>query len=129
MAVSEFLNRRVLGVTLLGTPFTSPNTVFVALISSLSSFGLSYSEFASAAGYARQVIVLGALTNNKHTNVNTINFGTATGTWGVLRYLGVCNCLSAGDLLYYERLPYPRTIVTSTAVRILPGQITLSLMP
>lgn len=128
MAVSEYLNRRLLGATLLGSPFTEVQTVYATLISSLSSYGLTFTEI-SGPGYARQVTVLGSPTGTKYTNINTVDFGTATGTWGLLSHLGMCDSVSSGNLLFYERLPYPRTVVTSTVVRALPGQVSVSFLP
>ena len=114
--MSDYLEAKVLGVTLLGSPFTAPATVWVSLATSAATDGAVFNEVPTATGYARQVIAFGAPSDvglsKQVTNTGLINFPTTTTPWGTVTHYGLYDSPTGGNQLYWGALTTARTIVT-----------------
>lgn len=108
---------QILGSTVLGSPFTPVNTVFVSLCSSIGSVGLSYAE-PSAGGYARQVITFGTLSNRRSKNTNNVAFPAPTTPWGNIPHVALFDAVSSGNIIAYATLSSTKTIITSMVMTI-----------
>lgn len=119
---SPYLAQKLLGVTLLGTPYTAPTQWYLSLCTSIASGGGSFVEVSNPS-YSREVIAFGAPTGKRCTTVNTIDFGTCSTPWGVLTHMAIHDHPTAGNMLYYSSVTL-RTLITSTPVYVLPNSIT-----
>lgn len=120
---------RILGVTVLGSPVTPINTVFFALCNSIGSAGLSFSEPVAAQGYARQIIVFGAPSNRRVTNINSLLFPAASTPWGSIPHIALfdVSSIGAGTMIAYGTLAATKTVITSVIVGIGINSITYRL--
>lgn len=109
--------RKALGDESIGkAAFVMPAAVYLAL------FTISPGDAGSLAGevvggsYTRQELTskMGAfsLATGIASNTLVIDFPNPTGDWGTITYAGVVDAAGAGNLLYYEALPSPRTVLT-----------------
>jgi len=111
--------RKALGDASIGkASFSTPVAVYVGLFTASPGDAGSLTNEVVGGSYARVEITskLGAfnLATGIATNTSTVDFANPTGDWGTLTYAGIIDALSAGNMLYYEALPSPRTILTGS---------------
>lgn len=111
MPLTQFA--RDLGLTFLGTAATAtrPTTWAVSLHTGFpGDTGTSIlNEFVggSSTGYVRTQLTGGnalALSSHILQNSGALTIGPATGTWQTATWMGICDAVSAGDLLAYMEL-------------------------
>lgn len=117
MGMTAYLKDQILGATLLGTPWTAPNTVYISLATSANSLGTVFNEV-SAFSYSRKNYRCTAPNSFGCSNASTISFGTALETWGIARHVGIWDAPTGGNMLYLYRL-------SGTGRKIIPGQAVL----
>lgn len=115
---SNYLEQKLIGLTLCGSSFTAPATVWVSLATSLNSDGDSYTEVSTNMGYHRQPSVWVAPTSGPtwHTYLaSAVSWTAATTAWGTITHFSVWDAYSvtAGNMLYWGALATARTIATS----------------
>lgn len=117
---------RILGGTVLGSPFTAINTAWFALCNSVGSLGLSYSEPTIAQGYNRQIIVFGTPANRGVTNINSLLFNAASTPWGSIPHIALFDVSSpnGGNMIVYGTLATTKTVTTSVVVGVAISSIT-----
>lgn len=120
-----------------GPDYTRLTTVYIALYTaSPTSSGGGTEVSTSATAYARQSISndLGspytqnwtATTGGVKSNVNLIDFGTATGNWGTVVAGTIMSAASSGYILYFGPLTTSKTIDTDDGFRIPIGGLVLT---
>lgn len=111
---------RIIGATVLGSPVTPVNTVFLALCNSIGSAGLSFSEPTAAQGYSRQIIVFGAPSNRRTTNLNSLVFPAASTPWGSIPHIALfdVSSIGAGTMIVFGTLATTKTVITSVIVGV-----------
>lgn len=119
---------RVLGATVLGSIPTVPNTVYLALYSSIGSLGNATEEvpLTGGLGYARQVVVFGSPSNRGVQNTNAPTFAAANTPWGSVTRYGVCDASSGGNLIYYDDIS-TISVITSMIVQTSIGSLTIKM--
>jgi hypothetical protein len=111
--------------------FTMPTGVFAGLFaSSPGDAGSQTSEF-TGGSYARQALTA-SLSAFDATGISTLTadvvFPTPTANWGTLAYIGVLDASSAGNMIYYEAVPTPRSVLSnSRRVTLATGQFQIRL--
>jgi hypothetical protein len=100
------------------TSITAPATVYVGLYSTApANDAAAGTELTGAGGYARQAITFGAPATDtgnvrKVANTGAITFGAATGSnWAAAPSFGIFDALTSGNLLYWDTLTTPRTVL------------------
>jgi hypothetical protein len=108
-------------MTLAGSTYTSPATVWVTLLTSLTNFPFLPIEVTTNTGYARQAFV-GAVTTPAWRALNTaqIDFPAATTPWGTVTHLAVydSSTIGAGNCLYYSAVTSPQAVPTGDTARL-----------
>lgn len=130
--ISNYLENKILGHTIGNTSFTSPGTsIYVALFTSATSqddanSGTEVST--SGTGYGRvQVTAWNAPSSGSTANTNAINFTTATADWGVVRYVGIMDNSTGGNLLFWGQLTEDKEVGTGDTFSIAAGDLDLYL--
>lgn len=120
--ISNYLEARLLGVTLCGSSFTAPATIYICLATSITSDGHSLTEVTTNVGYSRQPVTFQAPTNPGGTCASSINaaFGPATSGWGTVYWVCLVDSVthSTGNPLYYGLLDTSRTVLTGDSITI-----------
>lgn len=129
---SNYLEQQLLGVSLLGSSFTAPATVYLSLATSIASDGDSFTEVATNTAYARLAIDFSEPTSpNDYTVVNSsdLTFATATTPWGTVAHFGIFDTetIGAGNLLYWGDLTTSRSVQTNDVLEVLAGNLTVRL--
>lgn len=132
MNFSNFLEQTLLGATLLGSSYTSPTTVYVALCTTIASDGDFFTEVATNTGYTRVVAQFSEPTSGPTwtcVNSNSTGFGTSTTPWGNAVAFGIFDseAIGSGNLLYWGTLGTSENVGTGNTVQILAGDLTVRL--
>src|SRR5215475_395774 len=116
MPMTSYL-RKALGDESIGkAAFAMPAAVYVALFTSSPGDAGSLTGEIAGGSYVRQEATtkMGAfnLATGIATNTSAIDFPNPTADWGTVTYAGIVDAASSGNVLYYEALPNPRTVVS-----------------
>lgn len=135
-AFSAYLENALLGATLLGSPFTALNTVFLSLATSLASDGSSYTEVTTNIGYERLTMATGVdwsdVTSTPDTTVvnsTTKTFSPATTPWGTITHFAIFDSatIGGGNMLYWGALTSSQVVNTDTVFEVAAGDLTIRL--
>jgi hypothetical protein len=130
MAKSDYLEEAILNHVLRNTSYTSPATVYVALLTASAGEGGSLASELSGNGYARQAVTFSAPTQQagaaECTNTAEVLFPEATGNWSEATHFAVCDAATAGNVLYHEALDAPRTASTGDQIRFPAGSLAVT---
>ena len=124
--MSNFLENALINATLRATTYTSVATVYVSLWTSDPTDAGSGTEV-SGGSYARTAVTFGAPSNGVTTNSADVTFPTATGSWGVVGWIGINDALSSGNLLYHSPLDTSKTIDSGDIFKISTGNLSVTL--
>lgn len=115
--------------------WTKPTNLYFALASaSLTAANVTANELPiGTGGYARAAVAVAdaqwnaPATSGSYrviTNVNAINFGTATANLNgsaPIGFFGIYDAATAGNLLYYGTISTPRTVLSGDPITIAAG--------
>jgi hypothetical protein len=125
MPMTAYL-RKKLGDHAIGkAAFTMPASVQVALFTASPTDSGSVASEVTGGSYARLALTasMGSfdLTTGVAVNTADVNFAAPTADWGTVTYIGM---LESTDMLFYEALPNPRTVLSgSRRVQFVVGQL------
>ena len=130
--MSNYLEQKLLGVSLLGSAFTAVTTPYLSLATTVASDGDFFTEVATNVAYSRQPISFSAPTSpNDYSVVNSVGvaFTAATSTWGTVTHFGLHDgsVIGAGNLLYWGVLDTPRQVLTNDVFEVNAGQLSVRL--
>lgn len=126
--MSDYLEVKLLNLTLNGTAFTAVNNPYVSLHTadptdagtgtevSGGSYARTASSFATASG-----------TSGLVASDADITFPTATGTWGVVGWIGLWDASTGGNMLYHTALDATKTVDAGDIFKITTGNLTVAL--
>lgn len=133
-AFGNDLEQKLLGATLLGSTYTSPTSLWIALCTSITSDGDSFSEVTTNVGYARQDCMgkwSEPTSGGGWTSVisETITWPTATATWGTVAHWCVIDTLTIGqgNILYHSTVDTSRDVVSGDVVEFQAGNLSIRL--
>ena len=124
--MSNFLENALINATLRATTYTSVATVYVSLWTSDPTDAGSGTEV-SGGSYARTAVTFAAPSNGVTTNNADVTFPTATGSWGVVGWIGINDAATSGNLLYHSPLDTSKTIDSGDIFKISTGNLSVTL--
>jgi hypothetical protein len=124
--MSNFLENALINATLRNTTYTSVATVYVSLWTSDPTDAGSGTEV-SGGSYARTAVTFAAPSNGVTTNSADVTFPTATGSWGVVGWIGINDAATSGNLLYHSPLDTSKTIDSGDIFKISTGNLSVTL--
>jgi len=124
--MSNFLEDALINATLRATTYTSVATVYVSLWTSDPTDAGSGTEV-SGGSYARTAVTFAAPSNGVTTNSADVTFPTATGSWGVVGWIGINDAATSGNLLYHSPLDTSKTIDSGDIFKISTGNLSVTL--
>lgn len=124
-AMSDYLENKLVDLTLRGQAFTAPATLYVSLHTTATTDAGGGTEV-SGGSYAR-VAVTASLANFAGTqsagsttassgtggatsNNNTITFPSPTGNWGTVSHFAIWDASTAGNMLFHGALTTAKTV-------------------
>jgi hypothetical protein len=131
-AFSDYLETALLAHAFLGTVWTPPAGLWVALYAVNASDTGPAAEPPSAAGYARVPVTFAAGTpgtdgSSTVWNSAVVQFATATALWGQVVSCGIHDAVSAGNMLAQGPLSSIKVIDIGDAVRFSANQLVIGL--
>ena len=126
------LANAILDHVLGGPDYSRISNVYIALYTaSPTSSGGGTEVSTSATAYGRQTVVnttasWTATSGGVKSNINLIDFGTATGNWGTVVAGTIMSDPSTGYILYFGPLTTSQTISTGDGFRIPIGGLVLT---
>ena len=130
MSFTSYLEAALLNAVYRGTAFSSPATVYLALFTTAPAANGTGGTEVSGGNYARQAVTFGAPTGSNPStvaNTNTVQFPTATASWGTIVGAAIMSAASGGNRLDYENLTTAKAIGNGDVLVFAPGDITASL--
>ena len=116
MSLSNTFETHVLNYLFTATSLTRPTALYVALFTSNPDEDASGTEV-SGGGYARQSVAF-TVSGNTASNLASIEFPTATASYGTVTHIGVFDASSGGNLIAYAALATSKAIDTGDVLRL-----------
>lgn len=123
--MTDYLAEALLGVTVYGTPFTAPATVYLALYTDATTDAGGGTEVVGGS-YARQPVTF-ATTGDPHAAENTDALAFADMPAVTVTNAAVMDDPTAGNMLYHGPLVAPKTSAAGDTVNFAVGDVDLDM--
>jgi len=125
MSFSNYLETELLDHVFTNSAYTAPSTLYLALFTSAPGEAGGGTEV-SGSGYLRQTAAF-TVSGNEATNSASIEFPTATGSYGTVTHVGVFDASTSGNLLCYAALSTSKAIESGDVFRVPAGDLDITL--
>tara|TARA_Y100000389_G_C17320926_1_gene442989 strand:+ start:269 stop:649 length:381 start_codon:yes stop_codon:yes gene_type:complete len=125
MSFSNYLETELLDHVFTNSAYTAPSTLYLALFTGAPGEAGGGTEVSGSA-YARQTAAF-TVSGNTATNSGSIEFPTATGSYGTVSHVGVFDASSSGNLLCYAALSASKAIESGDVFRVPAGDLDITL--
>jgi len=125
MSFSNYLETELLDHVFTNSAYTAPSTLYLALFTGAPGEAGGGTEV-SGSGYLRQTAAF-TVSGNEATNSASIEFPTATGSYGTVTHVGVFDASSSGNLLCYAALSASKAIESGDVFRVPAGDLDITL--
>ena len=115
-SLTDFLELEMLDHVFGGSAYTAPSTLYVALFTSATSDAGGGTEVSGNA-YARQSIAFNTAAAGSTTNAASVEFPTATGSWGTITHVALFDASTSGNMLIHSALTASKTIASGDVFR------------
>lgn len=122
-------NRTLDWVLNVGSP-TRPTGTYIALFTAVSNSETpAFTEVTNANSYARTAVTFSAASSGSTSNSADVTFPTATGSWGTVTHIGVCNSATHNntDCMFVGSLSSSKAVDNGDTFKILAGALTISM--
>ena len=124
--MSDYLENALINLTLRGTAYTAPTTIYVALFTTDPTDAGSGTQV-TGGSYARTAVTFGTPSNGVSLSNADCTFPQATASWGTVSHIGLYDALTTGNLLYHTPLDVSKTIDTGDIFKIASGSLSVTL--
>ena len=115
-ALTDYLEIKILDHVFGGTAYTAPSTLYVSLFTSATSDSGSGTEVSGNA-YARKPMAFNAAAAGATTNTSSVEFPTATGSWGTITHVALYDAVTGGNMLIHSALTASKAIASGDVFR------------
>ncbi len=124
--MSDYLKDKLINHVFRNTPYTQATNVYVALYSTDPTSADVGTELIGN-GYTRMVSAFDAPVTGSGTTQNELDvvFPSATIDWVTITHVGIRDLETGGNLLSYQALSTPVTVLATNNFRIADSQLTL----
>ena len=126
MSFTNYLETEILDHVFAGAAYTAPGTLYIGLFTAISDGEAGSVTEVSGSAYARQTMAFttsGATTSNNAT----VEFPTATGSWGTITHVGIFDASTSGNLMVYATLTASKAIASGDVFRVPSGDLDITL--
>lgn len=127
--MSDYLEVKLLNLTLNGTSFAGMNNPYVSLHTADPTDAGTGTEV-SGTGYTRvtaSFAVASGTSGSVTTDANTTWSAAGSGGWGTVGWIGLWDASSSGNMLYHTALDAAKTIDAGDVFKITAGNLTVAL--
>ena len=127
MSFTNFLETEILDHVFAGSAYTAPATHYLALYTAApDETGGGTEVTTSGTAYARQSVSF-TTTGNTTSNDASVEYPTATASFGTVTHVGVFDASTGGNLMAYAALSSSKTIDTGDVFRVPTGDLDITL--
>jgi hypothetical protein len=127
MSFSNFLETEILDHVFAGAAYTAPTTLYLALFTAApGETGGGTEVTTSGTAYARQSVAF-TTTGNTTSNSASVEYATATASFGTVTHVGVFDAATSGNLMAYAALTSAKAIDTGDVFRVPIGDLDITL--
>jgi len=126
MSFTNFLETEILDHVFGGNAYSAPGTLYVALFTAVSDGEAGTVTEVSGGGYARQSAAF-TVSGNTASNSASIEYPTATASYGTVTHVGIYDASTGGNLMAYASLTASKAIDTGDVFRIPTGDLDITL--
>ena len=127
--MSNYLEVKLLNLTLNGTAFTAVNNPYVSLHTADPTDAGTGTEV-SGTGYARVQAEFNTATGtdaSETTSTDTTWAAAGSGGWGTVGWIGLWDANASGNMIYHTALDASKTIDEGDVFKIVAGSLTVTL--
>lgn len=107
--------------------FTMPTTVYVSLhTADPTETGSMAAELVGNA-YARQAVTWGIEAGGTIANSAELAWAIATGAWGIITHIGICDAAVAGNMLVFGTLSAAKTVASGDQFKMAASALSVTL--
>lgn len=135
--MSNYLEGKLIDHIFRGIEYTMPSVLAVALCTASpneSSTGSTLTEVGNGNGYSRSVLNpnetnWSGVSDGTTHNQQTVSFSPATGNWGTVTSLAICDSSTwgGGNVLFYADLTEPQSITANKVFSFVAGNISVQI--
>lgn len=130
-SLSDYLENKLLDHIFGNADYTAPGNIYVALFTADNGLeGGTLTGEIAAGGYSRVQLSdldFGAAANGEISNVNDIEFPTATEDWGPIAYAALMDASAAGNVLVHGAFSVVKTVWNGDVFKVRAGDLKVSL--
>jgi hypothetical protein len=127
MSFTNFLETEILDHVFAGSAYTAPTTKYLALFTAApGETGGGTEVTTSGTAYARQSVAF-TTTGNTTSNSASVEYATATASFGTVTHVGVFDAATSGNLMAYAALTSSKAIDTGDVFRVPIGDLDITL--
>jgi len=127
MSFTNFLETEILDHVFAGSAYTAPSTLYLALFTAApGETGGGTEVTTSGTAYARQSVAF-TTTGNTTSNSASVEYATATASFGTVTHVGVFDASTGGNLMAYATLSSSKEIDTGDVFRVPIGDLDITL--
>jgi len=127
MDFTNYLADRLVKATVGTVSYAAPTSVYLALYTAdPTKAGFSSNEV-DQASYNRQKVIFSAPVDGVATNVNQVDWSTATSNWGNVGWISVMDTASGGFMLYFSALDNAKEVLSGDQFKIDAEKLQLTL--
>jgi drug/metabolite transporter superfamily protein YnfA len=123
----NYLENKLLDHVLRNVPYTSPTTIYIALLTSNPAEAGDITSEVSGGSYARQAITFDEIVDGVTQNTYDIEFPQATADWGIITHVILMDAETGGNPLFYAELTTAKTITTDDIFKVPISELTVKL--
>jgi len=127
MSFTNFLETEILDHVFAGSAYTAPSTHYLALFTAApGETGGGTEVTTSGTAYVRQSVAF-TTTGNTTSNTASVEYATATASFGTVSHVGVFDAVTGGNLMAYATLASAKSIDTGDVFRVPTGDLDITL--
>ena len=124
-AMSDYLENAFLNHFTGTTSTTMPAAVYLGLSTASMNDDNSGTEL-SGSGYAREAITFAAAASASISNNASVEFNSATGSWGTVSHWAIYDASTGGNQLFHGSFATGKTIATGDILKVASGALTIT---
>lgn len=126
MSFTTFLENEVLDHVFRNATYTPPATAYIGLYTTATNAAGGGTEV-SGNGYTRKAMAFDASVSGAIDNTSSVEFPTATGSWGTVTHTAVLDAATSGNMLAETALTASKTVASGDVFRFQAGEFDITL--
>lgn len=124
-AMSDYLELKFLDHFTGTASTTAPSAVYLGLSTGSLADDASGTEL-SGNNYTRKAITFASASGGSIASNASVEFNSATGSWGTISHWGIWDASSGGNLLFHGAFTASKAIATGDILKVASGSLTIS---